>query len=204
MLFALGLGGALGGMLSMPRALGLGLAYSLMLLSQSQGEAIIRALHNDTAAANAAAPEANSDVSADRTFEEICSGYEAHHYDPDSNALHSAGMILGGGLVLASLSGRRGGELVVWVPPTWYGFAWVGHYFYQADIPAVFTYGVTLRGWISGEVCAVIAMLAGRSNPALRDKWLTCLIMAVWLACAMHGTWLQKSEAPNKAKAKEA
>ena len=153
MLLALGLGAALGAMLLLPPAVGLGVAYSLMLAAQSQGEAIIRTLHNATAAADAAAPDANSDVSADHTFEQICVGYEAHHYDPDSNALHSAGMILAVGLLLGALSGKGGGGLVFWVPPTWYGFAWVGHYFYQADIPAVFTYGMTLRGWASGEVC---------------------------------------------------
>ena len=75
MLLALSLGSALGALLSLPRVLGLGIAYSLMLLSQSQGEAIIRTLHNETAAAAAAAPDANSDVSADQTFEQICTGY---------------------------------------------------------------------------------------------------------------------------------
>ena len=105
-------------------------------------EAIIRTLHNASAAAAAAAPEANSDVTTDHTFEEICVGYEAHHYEPDSNALHSAGMALGTFLTLGALSGKGLG-LMLWVPPTWYGFAWVGHYFYQADIPAVFTYGMT-------------------------------------------------------------
>ena len=44
MLFALALGAALGALLSLPPALGLGIAYSLMYMSQSQGEAII----NDT------------------------------------------------------------------------------------------------------------------------------------------------------------
>ena len=78
MLFAFGLGGALGGMLSLPPALGVGLAYSLMWLSQSQGEAIIRTLHNATAAAAAVAPDANSDVTADHTFEEICAGPSSH------------------------------------------------------------------------------------------------------------------------------
>ena len=199
MLLALGLGGALGGLLSLPLPLGLGLAYSLMLLSQSRGEAIIRTLHNATAAAAAAAPDANSDVDAGNSFEQICVGYEAHHYDPESNALHSAGMILTFGLLLGALSGRGpGGKLLVWVPPTWYGFAWVGHYFYQADIPAVFTYGMTLRGWISGEVCAVIALAAGRSNPEVFDKALTCMVMGAWLVGAMYG--LQ----PPAAKAKKA
>lgn len=186
MLLALGLGGALGALLSLPPALGLGIAYSLMLVAQSQGEAIIRKLHNGTAAAAAAAPEANSDVSADHTFEQICIGYEAHHYDLESNALHSAGMILGIGLLLTAI-GRKGVGLTLWVPPTWYGFAWVGHYFYQADIPAVFTYGMTLRGWASGEACAVLAMMAGRANPTVENKGLACLIMAVWFACAMYG-----------------
>ena len=34
---------------------------------------------------------------------------------------------------------------------TRYLFAWAGHFYYQADIPAVFTYGTTLRGWSRGE-----------------------------------------------------
>ena len=202
MMFALALGGALGGMLSLPPALGIGLAYGLMWLAQSQGEAIIRTLHNATAAAAAAAPDAASDVTADHTFEEICAGYESHHYDPDSNALHTAGMALSAGMVLTALSGRKGAGLLVWVPPTWYGFAWVGHFFYQADIPAVFTYGMTLRGWASGEACSVIAACAGRSNPEPRDTALTCLIMSVWLLCAVHGAWLKST--PPEAKGKTA
>ena len=198
MLLALGLSAALGAMLSLPPALGPGIAYSLMLLAQSQGEAIIRTLHNATAASAATAPDANSDVSADHTFEQICVGYEAHHYDADSNALHSAGMILSAGLLIAALAGKGAG-LAVWIPPTWYGFAWVGHYFFQADIPAVFTYAMTLRGWASGEACAVLAMLAGRANPTAENKGLTCLIMATWLAFAIHGTWLTSTR---KAKGK--
>ena len=76
----------------------------MVLQGQAQGEAIIRTLHNATAAVAAAAPDANDDVSAEKTFGEICVGYEAHHYFSDSNSLHSAGMILGFGLLAAALA----------------------------------------------------------------------------------------------------
>eukprot|EP01052_Picozoa_sp_SAG31_P008069 SAG31_NODE_398_length_16250_cov_8.737601_11_plen_201_part_00 len=189
MLLALGLGGALGAMLALPPVLGLSLAYGLMLLSQSQGELIIRTLHNATAATDAAAPSANSDVTADKAFHEICAGYEAHHYDPDSNALHAAGMILTFGMFAALLVRKQAVRLAAWVPPTWYLFAWVGHYFYQADVPAVFTYGMTLRGWASGEACAVVALIAGRSIDDMRGMALTAAIMTIWLGCATCGSW---------------
>lgn len=170
MLLSICLGAVLGCIVSLPPApgLGLGLSYGLMALAQSRGEQIIALLHNATAAAAAAAPTANNDVDAHQAFHEICVGYEAHHHNSESNALHAAGMLLAAGIIALAATATtktRGVRLVVWawVPPTWYLFAWVGHYFHQADIPAVFTYGTTLYGWASGEACAVKALLAGRS-----------------------------------------
>jgi hypothetical protein len=188
MLLALALGSALGAMLMLPTAPGLGLAYGLMLLSQSYGQEIISTLHNATAAVEAAAPAANSDVSADTAFEQLCVAYEAHHYDWESNALHAAGMILVFGMLVVCAAGGKeyACRLLPWAPPTWYLFAWVGHFFYQADIPAVFTYGMSLRGWASGEACAVIALCKGHSFNEPRDLVLTAAIMIVWFACASN------------------
>ena len=49
------------------------------------------------------------------------------------------------------------------IPPVWYLYAWAGHFLIQQDIPAVFVYGMTWKGWVSGEYCAVKALVEGRT-----------------------------------------
>ena len=62
------------------------------------------------------------------------------------------------------------------VLPLYYLYAWVGHFFVQRDIPAVFTYGMTLRGWASGEFCSVKALVMGRTVRAPGELALTAAI----------------------------
>ena len=179
-LLAAGLSAALGGALALPAAAGLPLSYLAMWASQTSGLAIVAALHNSTAAKAAAAPP--EDVQADLPLEQLCDGYEAHHWESHSNALHAAGMLLVFGLLGAAACGRP--RLLAWVPPTWYLFAWVGHFFYQADVPAVFTYGMTLRGWATGEFCSVRALLTGRTVSGPSEIGLTAAMMCVWVGAA--------------------
>lgn len=102
-LLAAGLSATLGGALALPAAVGLLLSYGAMLASQTSGVAIVAALHNSTAAQAAAAPP--DDVQADLPLEQLCAGYEAHHWESHSNVLHAAGMLLVFGLLGAAARG---------------------------------------------------------------------------------------------------
>ena len=55
----------------------------------------------------------------------------------------------------------RAVEGFLWIWPVYYLPAWVGHLIFQKDIPAVFTYGTTFRGWAVGEFCAFGDLLEG-------------------------------------------
>ena len=90
-----------------------------MMLAQSRGTAIIGALHNATAAAQAAA--APDDVAPDSAFEDLCAGYERHHHHRTSNCLHAAAMLLGFGLMVAAVARpSRAARVMLALPPTWY------------------------------------------------------------------------------------
>ena len=54
----------------------------------------------------------------------------------------------------------------------------------QRDIPAVFTYGMTLRGWASGEFCSVKALVMGRT---VRAPGRSSLTAAIALTAAASG-----------------
>ena len=119
--------------------------YILMAIAQRYGPEVIEVLHGKEAKQKATAVLQYDDVKADRALQELCDGYDAHHYDPVSNCLHAAGMILGIISILSFLISRKG-KILVTVFPIWYLYAWVGHFFLQKDIPAVFVYGMTLQG----------------------------------------------------------
>ena len=65
------------------------------------------------------------------------------------------------------------------VPPTWYLYAWAGHFFVQKDIPAVFVYGMSLRGWLAGEYCSLCSLFAGRTVAEPWELLLTAGIVGV-------------------------
>jgi len=50
---------------------------------------------------------------------------------------------------------------VMWHVPQWYLFAWVGHFGLQKDVPAVFTYGLTPKSFLSGEFCSTMWVYTG-------------------------------------------
>ena len=137
----------------------------------------------------------------DSSFDALCAGYEAHHWHSTSNCLHACGMLLSFGLVATLMAALASSSKARWVgaltvasviPPTWYLYAWAGHYLFQADIPAVFTYGMTLRGWAAGELCSTLALLGGRTvgpkgpNAAVgrEEHLLTAVLLAVYLIAA--------------------
>lgn len=161
----------LGGLSGLPLPFSVPLAYGAMVASQTRGLDIIGLLHNCTAQQTAAAPPDN--VDADLPMDALCAGYEAHHWESTSNCLHACGMLWAFGVLALMLLRQKRWPMLALVPPCWYLFAWTGHFVYQADVPAVFTYGTTLRGWSLGEWCSVKAFAAGRTVSAREDLLLT-------------------------------
>ena len=93
-------------------------------------------------------------------------GYANHHFDSIGNAWHAAGMTAGLVSVAAGLFGSRltKGQRVasmLWWAPQWYLWAWLGHFWLQKDVPAVFTYGLTPRSYLTGEFCSTMWVYTG-------------------------------------------
>ena len=151
-------------------------AYIIMVLSQMYGANIIGFLWGAEAQRQALlVQQASHDtVRPDQSYDIMCQGYAAAHYHYVSDLLHTSGMLGALVLLLASIIVSYGrqigmattttttttheyaspGRLCLWIPPVYYLTAWTGHFVFQRDIPAVFTYGTTLRGWLMGETCA--------------------------------------------------
>lgn len=96
------------------------------------------------------------------SYEEFWPFYVSQHLDPTNRALHFAGT----SLVLACLA------LGIFVSPRWllampvagYGFAWVGHFFFEKNRPATFRYPL----WsLRGDFRMYGLMLLGRMQPEL-------------------------------------
>lgn len=163
----------------------LAVAYGTMVVSQLFGGSIIGLLHGEAARVRAEQPPADAaDLSYDAGMDRMCAAYERHHFDPYSNVLHVAGCVLAIGYIgFAALTSNvlSSGErlrLLACVPPLWYLYAWAGHFFIQKDIPAVFNYGTTARGLVTGEWCALKATLMGRTVSAPWELLLTAVVIA--------------------------
>ena len=135
------------------------LPYSAMVLSQAYGSAIIGILWGENAKLEALAQDTDA-VRPDLSYRELCNGYVAAHTNTYSNILHAAGMF-GVLFLIAAVAAARKPRVALWIPPIYYLTAWTGHFVFQRDIPAVFTYGLTLKGWIYGESCAWEDLLFG-------------------------------------------
>jgi hypothetical protein len=73
------------------------------------------------------------------SFAEFYPYYLSEHRDPTCRRLH----VLGTGCVLATLGVAVATANPRWllaVPVVGYGFAWVGHFFYEHNRPATFTH----------------------------------------------------------------
>ena len=74
-----------------------------------------------------------------RTFDEFYPYYLSEHSNPTCRRLH----FVGTSLVIALLAYAIGSGkwmLLLAVPVVGYGLAWVGHYFFEKNRPATFTY----------------------------------------------------------------
>ena len=96
------------------------------------------------------------------SYEEFWPYYVSEHRAPITRVLHFAGTTL----VILSWAAA---VLVDWrwflaAPLFGYGFAWVGHFFFEHNRPATFTY----PGWsLRGDFRMFRLMLLGRMGPEL-------------------------------------
>lgn len=74
-----------------------------------------------------------------RTFREFYPYYLAEHGNRTCRRLHFVGSTLVLVVLAVALLTRRW-ELLWLLPLLGYGFAWVGHYFFEHNRPATFTY----------------------------------------------------------------
>ena len=74
-----------------------------------------------------------------RNFKEFYPFYLEQHQDPSNRVLHCIGstLVL---LVLAAAIVTGHWLWLVAMPVVGYGFAWVGHFFFEKNKPATFTY----------------------------------------------------------------
>jgi hypothetical protein len=80
-----------------------------------------------------------------RSFEEFWPFYVSQHLDPVNRRLH----FVGTALVLACLAGGLVATPVLFaaMPVAGYGLAWIGHFAFEKNRPATFTYPLwSLRG----------------------------------------------------------
>jgi hypothetical protein len=164
--------------------------YIMMVVSQMYGPQIIQFLHGAEAMEVALDDAATSTIHPDAPLLELCQGYEKAHFDVTSNVLHAGGMIASLALVLlAFLRPRlRGVFDLVYLAPLYYLPAWIGHFWLQRDIPAVFSYGMTLRGLVSGEYCAWVALIERRVLHSSLEVVQACLFSVLLLALPLYRT----------------
>jgi hypothetical protein len=136
----------------------------MLVASQVFGRSIIRGLYGEARlqeldAADAATPVPFADGS-EREFSAFCTFYESHHWNGPSNTLHTfgcIGVVVLSGICLQSFALQknlsRGITCLLWIPVVYYGFNWTGHFFWQRDIPAVFTWALDPQLFIWGELC---------------------------------------------------
>ncbi len=74
-----------------------------------------------------------------RSFSDFYPFYLSQHADRTCRRLHFAGTLM---LIVVALSAAITGswKLLWFLPVVGYGFAWVGHFFFERNRPATFTY----------------------------------------------------------------
>jgi len=74
------------------------------------------------------------------SFREFYPFYLSEHSHPTCRRLHFVGSSLVLGVLLAVLIGRLTPWWLLSLPVLGYGFAWIGHFFFERNRPATFTY----------------------------------------------------------------
>jgi hypothetical protein len=97
------------------------------------------------------------------TYEEFWPYYVSQHLHPVCRALHLVGTTCVLAALLAGVLESRWWLLAM--PLAGYGFAWVGHFFFEKNKPATFTYPF----WsLRGDFRLYRLSLLGRMRPELR------------------------------------
>lgn len=92
------------------------------------------------------------------SFREFYPFYLGEHTNRTSRRLHVSGTLIA--LVLAAGALVSGHLALLWaVPLAGYAFAWVGHYFFEKNRPATFTYPLYSLG---GDFRMLYEVLTGR------------------------------------------
>lgn len=76
------------------------------------------------------------------SFEEFYPFYLGEHSNRTCRRLHFVGSGLVLGVIVAVVIGRLGPLWLLSIPVIGYGFAWVGHFVFEKNRPATFTYPV--------------------------------------------------------------
>ncbi|MDX2299412.1 MAG: DUF962 domain-containing protein [Xanthomonadaceae bacterium] len=76
------------------------------------------------------------------SFEEFYPFYLGEHSNRTCRRLHFVGSGLVLGVLVAVIMGRLGPLWLLSIPVIGYGFAWVGHFMFEKNRPATFTYPV--------------------------------------------------------------
>ena len=75
------------------------------------------------------------------SFHEFFPFYLHEHRHPVNRALHLMGTTIGFMFVLLALLARSP-VILIYAPLSGYSFAWVGHFYFEKNKPATFTYPV--------------------------------------------------------------
>lgn len=186
--------------------LGTILAYVAMVVAQTQGGKIIEALHGSEVAEKALSQLSAEAVQADLSVRELCQGYAAAHFDVTSNILHASAMVATLWLFVYSVTllffGFFQPKNFLLLPPLYYLPAWVGHFIFQKDIPAVFTYGTTPRGLLAGEYCAFEDLFTGGIARNPQEMLYSGILLVGWIAFlfTFGGIWPAPKSTKSKAK----
>lgn len=180
---------------------GILLSYAIMYIAaQIKGGDIVGALHGSEAAEKALSDLAADAVQPDLGIRDLCAGYAAAHFDSTSNIFHAAGMVATLWLFVYATAlfffGFGSFKHYLILPPLYYLPAWFGHFVFQKDIPAVFTYGTTPRGLLSGEYCAFEDLFHGgiARNPTELMYSAILVVFMVGGLITFGGIWPQTAK----------
>jgi hypothetical protein len=174
-------------------------SYVIMYIAQTKGGDIVGAIHGSEAAEKALSGLVADAVQPDLDLRDLCNGYAAAHFDSASNILHAAGMVATLWLFVYATTlfffGFGKFQHYLYLPPLYYLPAWVGHFIFQKDIPAVFTYGTTPKGLLSGEFCAFEDLFHGgiARNPTEMMYSGMVLVAMIGSLLAFGGLWPESS-----------
>ncbi len=74
-----------------------------------------------------------------KSFEEFYPFYLKEHRNPINRLLHVIGTTIVLSIIITAIW-HRNPYWLVFIPISGYGFAWIGHFFFEKNVPATFKY----------------------------------------------------------------